>query len=113
MRGMNEKTYWAEGDNLTLAQQKDGSWKPEIPEPYYPSWLERAFCFFGRHSWTWKLPQEKRCTGCGYCLNSDAKTGQECAKFRECSCHVNSLVIEDKIPDYAICVICKIKYGRV
>jgi hypothetical protein len=31
--------------------------------------------------------KEKRCRGCGDCLKSDARTGEECVKFRECSCH--------------------------
>lgn len=99
-------------ESLTLKQEKDGSWKPAIPESYYPEWWEKLFCFFGRHNWTYKLPQEKRCMGCGECLQSDARTGEECAKFRDCSCHVNSLIIEDKIPDYATCVVCGTKYGK-
>lgn len=109
---MNDKIYWAEGENLTLRQEKDGSWKPAIPEPYYPSWLERIVCFFGYHHWTYKLAQEQRCTGCAECLQSDAKTGEECVKFRECSCHINTLIMEDKIPDYATCVACGTKYGK-
>ena len=96
----------------TITQNKDGNWVPATPEPYYPAWWEKLFCFFGYHSWTYSLPQEKRCTGCGDCLKSDARTGTECAKFRECSCHINTLIIENEIPDYATCVICETRYKK-
>lgn len=109
---MKNKTYWAEGENLTLQQEKDGSWKPATPEPYYPAWWEKLFCFVGYHSWTYSLPQETICKGCGDCLDSVMKTGKECVKNRECWCHQNTLIIEDKIPDYATCVICKTKYEK-
>lgn len=37
---------------------------------------------------------DTRCAGCKECLNSNARTGEECIKIRDCECHNSNPVIE-------------------
>lgn len=80
------KEFWYEGDSMTLAQQKDGTWQPAKPLPYYSSWLEKIKCFIGLHGWTWKAKTE-------------SVNGQR------------TLIIDEDIPPHAKCYRCEKLYG--